>query len=137
MAEGRELAADQLELVERIQASVRAHGVQAHVPYLAWALWLIIFLPPFDFVSGDIWGPVVLVASAGGTVATFNYFHHRQQRVRLLPRPPWGWAAWGLWYGGLFIGAELAHVHYRWTIVAAAASLPLAAFAAWSLRTTG
>jgi hypothetical protein len=128
-------AADQLELVKRTQESVLAHRVKEHVPYIAWALWLLLFLPPLDFVNGNIWGPVVLMASAAGTVATYRYHRGRQQRVRLSNRPPWVWAVWGLWYGGLFIGTAVTHLDYRGTIVAIAAALPLAAYGAWLART--
>ena len=61
-------AAATLHQVRQIQERTIREGPQEWLVQLAWALWVLVFIPPFDLIDGNIWGPVVLVSSALGTL---------------------------------------------------------------------
>jgi len=121
--EARQLLAE----ADSTQEQVRARAPREHLVFLGWALFILVSLPPFDFVNPKIWGPVITVAAVIGTLITTRYFRQRGG-IRPAGRSPWwSWLAFSPWYGLMVIGAELTHsrLGWAWTLAAIGAALPL------------
>jgi hypothetical protein len=90
-------------------------------------------IPPFDVMSGNVWGPVVLIVAVAGTIATSAYFMRGNRRVRVLvaarATPWWYWLVWTLWYCSLLFGASALHtqVPVAYTVAGVASAVPLLA----------
>ncbi len=135
--QGTPTAADMLDQGRRVQDRVLRQGPRDWVVQAGWAAWVLVFIPPFDLLAGNLWGPVVLVASGMGTAVTFRYYRHRLRRVRpLASRPRWFWVVWSAWYLGLIVFAEVfsRHLGFAWTLAAVAAACPLLVWAWYSQR---
>lgn len=106
--------------------------------FLGWAVFLLVMLPPFDVVDGNVWGPIFSVAAIASWIATTRYSRHRDESVKILAAGQWSltWVPWGLWYGGLVVAAELLNnqVGFIWTLAAIGGALPLFAVGAHLAR---
>jgi hypothetical protein len=122
-------AARLLSSADELSTQVDAYAARESRAFLAWGLFALVALPPFDFVDGNIWGPVMLVASVAGWVATTRYYRERAGRVRLIAEGRSGvvWIVWMVWYAGLLVMAELLQprLGFIWTAAAVAAAVPL------------
>jgi hypothetical protein len=130
-------AAGMLQQARRVQQRVLRQGPRDWLVQAGWALWVLVFIPPFDLLSASVWGPVVLVSSASGTALTMRYYSTRLRRVRPLgPRPRWLWPVWSLWYLGWVIFAKVSspQLDVAWTLAAVAAAVPLLAYAGRARR---
>lgn len=127
-----ELAAGVLEHVRGVQQRVARHGARDWVVWAVWGLWVLVFIPPFDIVSGSAWGPIVLVSSIAGSLFTGRYYAKRIRQVRPLRPSRWGvWTVWGVWYVGWMVFAEVfsSRLAIAWTVAAVAAAVPLLVYA--------
>jgi hypothetical protein len=95
--------------------------------FMLWGIWVLVFVPPFNFVSGQIWGPIVWGASVVGGIATTAYFMIRARRVHWSRPSSWrNWLVVFVLYvlcmamGGVLQG----HVRYAWTIAALLGAIP-------------
>lgn len=129
-----EEAARLLDTADMLRGQVARGGARESRAFIGWGLFALVMLPEFDVVDGAIWGPVLTLAALAGWLITSRYYHERLGRVRLHARGRLGrvWLAWGIWYGGLVVMAELLHarVGFIWTIAAVCAALPLLLFGA-------
>ncbi len=129
-----EEAARLLGTADMLRGQVARGGAHESWAFIGWGVFALVMLPEFDVVNGAIWGPVLTLAALAGWLITSRYYHERLGRVRLHARGRLGlvWLAWGIWYGGLVVMAELLHsrVGFIWTIAAVCAALPLLLFGA-------
>jgi hypothetical protein len=125
-------AAELLASADTMRGRVSMNAARESRAFLGWSAFVLVMLPPFDVLDGAIWGPVILVVSLAGWFATTRYYHRRTERVRLDGYRRWRlvWVAWGAYYGGLVLAAQLldSRVGFIWTVVALVAALPLLAF---------
>jgi hypothetical protein len=140
---GRDEAVELLASAEAASRAVQARAAWDYRVYFAWAVWLLVFLPPLDFVNGALWSVVVTVTSALGTLLTVLYFCTRSRQVHLgrasrMRRWILFWLAWTPWYVAWVIGANSlqGHVGYAWTLAGIAGALPclVAGFVSWRSR---
>jgi len=129
-----EEAARLLGTAERLRGQVARGGARESRAFIGWGVFALVMLPEFDVLDGAIWGPVLTLVALAGWLITSRYYRERLGRVRLHARGRLGrvWLAWGVWYGGLVVMAELLHtrVGFIWTIAAVCAALPLLLFGA-------
>jgi hypothetical protein len=134
--ESPDTAAALLHEAQRVQDRVLQQGPRDWLIEVSWALWVLAFIPPFDVVRDDVWGPVVGVSSVVGTILTYRYYAIRHRRVHPLSPTRWQvWFVWAAWYGGWIGFAEVWHTRLdgTWTVAALAAAAPLLAHA-WRAR---
>lgn len=113
-------------------ADAAKEGIWSDTPkewrvFLLWGIWVLIFVPPFDFVSGNAWWPVVWIASLVGGVVTTAYFVSRSRRLHWTRQSSWrNWLVIFIFYGMSMATAAIVHSHFRyaWTTAALIASLP-------------
>jgi len=133
-----EEAARLLGAADTLSAHVTRGGARESRAFIAWGLFALAMLPPFDILDGAIWGPVLTLVALAGWLSTSRYYRVRLGRVRLNARGHLGrvWLAWGVWYGGLIVMAELTHprVGFMWTVAAIGAALPLLLYGAGLAR---
>ncbi|MHB1930955.1 MAG: hypothetical protein ACYDEN_08340 [Acidimicrobiales bacterium] len=131
-----ETASEQLRRVGLVRGAVLARAAKDYVVWWGWAAFVVVFLPPFDFVSGNLWGPVICVAAVAGTVLTGRYYAAHQRQVRRRRPSPWAWLVFASYYAALVVGAELAQSHFglAWTVAGVAAGLPMATYGSWLAR---
>lgn len=125
-------AEEMLREADRVRHRVLRQGPREWVIQASWAVWVLVFIPPFDVVRGAIWGPVVLVSSAAGTALTWRYYATRRARVRPMGPTPWQvWVVWSVWYIGWVVFANVMknRVATASLIAAVAAATPLLAYA--------
>lgn len=125
-------AAGLLYQAQQIQERTARAAPQEWLVQLAWALWVLVFVPPFDFVRGDLWGPVVGLSSAVGTVLCFRYYIRRYGRVHPLTGKQWRvWLVWSPWYAAWIAFANLFkdRIAFAATLAAIASAAPLLAYA--------
>ena len=143
MEHTRDDARDLLAQARATQQAVEARAAWDYRGYLAWALWLLIFLPPLDFLGGHRWGAIVTATSTAGTILTAVYFSSRARQVHLgramqIRRWIIFWAAWTVWFVAIVVGANLLHGHleYRWSVAGIAGALPclVAGYLSWRSR---
>ncbi len=129
-----EEAARLLGTADMLRGQVARSGARESRAFIGWGVFALMMLPEFGVVDGAIWGPVLTLAALAGWLITSRYYRERFGRVRLNARGRLGrvWLAWGIWYGGLVLMAELLHSHvgFIWTIAAVCAALPLLLFGA-------
>lgn len=58
-------ASQQLNRIEAPRRAVRSKAPFEHRVYLAWGLFVLLFLPPFDVVDGRVWNIVVCGRRSG------------------------------------------------------------------------
>lgn len=132
------MEAAQVEAARRLaEVEARRRTVERRVPweyrgYIGWALYLLVFLPPFDLVDHAVWGPVTLAGSLIGTAITSRYYHRRSGDVHLdramrLSRWWRVWLAFAVWYGLVLIFAftQQGRFALAWTVAGVAAAAPL------------
>lgn len=123
-----------LGTADMLRGQVARGGARESWAFIGWGLFALVMLPAFDVVDGAIWGPVLTLAALAGWLITSRYYRERLGRVRLHARGRlgWVWLAWGIWYGGLVVMAELLHsrVGFIWTFAAVCAAVPLLLFGA-------
>lgn len=143
MASSRNEAVEMLAQADAARRAVRSRAVWAYRGYFAWALWLLVFLPPLDFLNHKVWAPIVLAGSMVGTLLSVLYFATRMREVHLARASQtrrWVtfWAAWAPWYVACVVAARLLEPRFAlaWTSAAVAAALPvlIAAFRGWRSR---
>lgn len=130
--------ASQTEAAERLaEVEARKRAVERRAPweyrgYIGWGLFVLLFLPPFDFVNRAVWGTVTLFASMVGTVLTSLYFHRRSADVHLaraMQLSRWWrvWLGFCAWYALAltFAFTQQHHFALAWTVAGVAASAPL------------
>jgi hypothetical protein len=122
-------AAEFLATAEGLSSQVDRNTPHESRAFFAWAIFVLVMLPPFAVVNPNIWGPIITVVAVIGGVVTTRYFQRRTSRVL----PPGGgrswilWIPWGVWYGALIVMAELlqSHMKFIWAVAAVAAAIPL------------
>jgi hypothetical protein len=95
--------------------------------FVLWGIWVLAFVPPFDFLSGNSWWPVVWIASAAGGVATTVYFVSRSRRLHWTRQSSWrDWMVIFIFYALIMAAAAIVHSHFRyaWTTAALIAAIP-------------
>jgi hypothetical protein len=95
--------------------------------FLLWGIWVLVFVPPFDFFTGNAWWPVVWIASVVGGVATTAYFVSRSRRLHWTRQSSWrDWLVIFILYALIMASAAIVHSHFRyaWTTAALIAALP-------------
>ncbi len=130
-------AAATLHQLRRIQQRTVRKGPQEWLVQLAWALWVLVFIPPFDLIRGNIWGPVVLVSSALGTVICWCYYYRGYSRIHPLTGKQWRvWLFWSPWYGAWIVFANVFkdRISVAATIAAVASAAPLLGYALLNRR---
>jgi len=137
MDSAREEAQEALATAAANRRTVVQRAPWEYRVYLAWGLFVLLMLPPFDFVDHNLWGPVILVVAACGMAATAHYFRQRGGQVRLQralkeSRWRWVWSLYGVWYLGVVSAARLVESSHSlaWSVAALAAGLPLIAIGA-------
>ena len=140
---GKDEAVELLASAEAASRAVQARAAWDYRVYFAWAIWLLVFLPPLDFVNGALWGVVISATSALGTFLTILYFGTRARQVHLgratrMRRWILFWVAWTPWYVACVIGANAlrGHIGYAWTLAGIAGALPclVAGLVSWRSR---
>lgn len=143
MEGSRSEAVEMLAHADAAGRAVRSRAAWEYRGYLAWALWLLVFVPPLDFLNHNVWGPVVQFSSITGTFLTCLYFGVRSRHVHLgramhLRRWLVFWAAWTPWYVACIIGAHLLEPRFAlaWTSAGVAGALPVlvAGIRGWRAR---
>ena len=83
-----------------VAADAATMGIWSTTPkewkvFMLWGVWVLVFVPPFDFLTGNAWWPVVWIASAAGGVATTVYFVSRSRRLHWSRQSSWrvGWSS--------------------------------------------
>src|SRR4051812_47482917 len=101
-------AANLLATADGMRNRVEHHAARESRAFIGWAVFCLVMLPPFGFISASIWGPIICVAGFGGGVLTMQYFRRHARSVRL-STGAWSliWIPWGLWYGGWNAAAGL------------------------------
>jgi hypothetical protein len=125
-------AAAMLHQVRRVQERAVKAGPREWLVQMAWAVWVLLFIPPFDLIRGDIWGPVVLASSAVGTILCYRYYLRAYGRVHPLTPKQWRvWLWWSPWYGAWIVFANLFkdQIPVASTIAAVASAAPLLGYA--------
>lgn len=126
-------AADLLASADALRGRISRNAARESRAFLGWSAFVLVMLPPFDVVDHRIWGPIIMIAGLVGWFVTTRYYHQRTGRVRLDGYRRWGlvWWAWGAYYGGLILAAQLldSRIGFVWTAVAVVAAVPLLTFA--------
>jgi hypothetical protein len=125
-------AAALLHQVRRVQERTVKAGPREWLVQLAWAVWVLIFIPPFDVISGNVWGPVVLASSVLGTLICWRYYFTHYLRVHPLTRKQWRvWLVWSPWYAAWIVFANVYkdRIAIAATIAAVASAAPLLSYA--------
>jgi hypothetical protein len=125
-------AAAMLHQVQQVQDRTFKAGPKEWLVQMAWAGWVLLFIPPFDFVGGEIWGPVVLVSSAAGTIVCYRYYLRGYGRVHPLAPKQWRvWLVWSPWYAAWIVFANVFkdRTPVAATIAAVASAAPLLGYA--------
>jgi hypothetical protein len=121
----------------RVQERTVKAGPREWLVQMAWAVWVLVFVPPFDFISGNIWGPVVLASSAAGTIICWRYYIRGYGRVHPLTPKQWRvWLWWSPWYAAWIVFANVfkGDIPVAATIAAVASAAPLLGYALRSRR---
>jgi hypothetical protein len=125
-------AAQQLAEVEARRRAVERRAPWEYRGYIGWGLFVLLFLPPLDFISHAVWGPVIFGASLVGTVATSLYYHRRSADVHLgraMQLSRWWrvWLGFALWYAIVLTFAFTTQDRFAlaWTLAGVAAAIPL------------
>jgi len=113
-------------------AHAAKNGVWSSTPkewkvFLLWGIWVLVFVPPFDFLNGNLWWPIVCVASVVGGVVTTVYFVSRSHRLHWARQSSWrNWLVIFILYGVIMATAAIVQSHFRyaWTTAALIAALP-------------
>jgi acid phosphatase family membrane protein YuiD len=89
------------------------------VPFIGWGLFVLLGYPPFDFLNGNIWGPIISVVWIVGMILTFRYFRDKSARVHIFTSTPW--FVWVALVAATSLAVALAEgfqskYHYAWTI---------------------
>ena len=143
MTNPRSEAAAMLSRAQATGDAVRRRAAWDYRAYFAWGIWLLLCLPPFDFVNGTIWGIVVSVTSGVGTSLTILYFsfgarHVHLRRAMRVRRWLIFWAVWGAWYAAWIVAASYFHndISFAFTLVGIAGAVPcfIAGYASWRAR---
>lgn len=121
-----------LESAEQLGSRVRANTPNHARVLLAWAAYLVVFIPGFDIFDDTYWGPVVLVAGITGGLLTSRYYGKRAPKVRP-PRDlsPWMWLPWALFYIVATVIASVVHDDFgaAYTVAAFVSAVPLVVLA--------
>ena len=124
-------AAQQVAAANQIRTQVTSGAAKESRSFLGWGAFVLVMLPPFDVLNGNIWGPLLCIVALVGSVITWRYFEMRMNRIHLFKgqRQQWQlvWIPWSAWYAALVFSAEIFHSHFAftWTVCAIAASVPL------------
>jgi peptidoglycan biosynthesis protein MviN/MurJ (putative lipid II flippase) len=119
-----EPSGDPGELLRSVAAAKR--DIRSNTPkewkvFLLWGIWVLVFVAPFDFLNGNVWWPVVVVASVAGGVATTVYFVSRSRRLHWHRMSTWrNWLTIFIVYGMVMATAVVVQSHFRYTWAAAA-----------------
>ncbi|MEO9256471.1 MAG: hypothetical protein ABI305_13100 [Tepidiformaceae bacterium] len=119
---------------------MRAYAAWDYRAYFGWALWLLVFLPPLDFINGTVWGIVMTGAEGTGILVTVAYFASRSRGVhiaRALRMRRWFlfWVAWTPWFAACLVAAAALRDDFSFAFTAAgvAGALPclIVGLASW------
>lgn len=133
------------ELLAKAQAAERAVNSKAawdYRAYFGWAIWLLVAIPPLDFLP-HFWGTVVVITSMAGTLLTVLYFATRSRQVHLgraMQTKRWllFWGLWTPWYIAWVILAVALEKHFAlaWTTAGVAGAIPclVAGYLSWRAR---
>lgn len=130
-------AAGLLYRARQLQERAVAAAPKDWLVQVAWAVWVMVFIPPFDFVQGDLWGPVVVGSSVIGTVVCYRYYAERYGRVHPLAGKQWRvWLVWSPWYAAWIVFANVfrGRIAFAATLAAAASAGPLLGYALYNRR---
>lgn len=110
-----------LRSVAATKSDIRANTPKEWKVFLLWGIWVLVFVAPFDFLHGNMWWPVVVVASVAGGVATTAYFVSRSRRLHWHRMSTWrNWLTTFVVYGMVMATAVVVQGHFRYTWSAAA-----------------
>ena len=129
-ADDRKNSEDSGELLSAAYAARKAildGGPQEWRAFFLWGIWVLLFVPPFDFLNGNLWGPIVWGTSIIGAIVTTYYFWKRAQRVHWVRHSSWqNWLVIYICYGVIMGAAAFLHTHFRytWTVAALLAVVP-------------
>ena len=104
MTSPRDTALEMLARADAADRAVRGRAAWDYRAYFAWGIWLLVFIPPLDFINGAFWGILVAATSGVGTLLTVLYFSMRTRQVHLgraMRMRRWlvFWILWAPWYG--------------------------------------
>lgn len=113
--------------IRETQNRVIAQGPHEYVPFIGWGLFVLVGYPPFDFVSGNVWGPALSVLWIVGMLITYRYFRDKAARVHILTTTPWYvWVTLGVLTSAAAAFAEItqSRVHFAWSIAGLLLAIP-------------
>lgn len=116
-----------LNLVSTAKERVEARTPKEWRVFALWGCWVLVFVPPFDFVNGNQWWLVVVVSAVLGGIWTTMYLTIRSRRIHWARQFSWRvWPVIGVFYGIVMALAilEQGHIRYAWTSAALIGSLP-------------
>jgi hypothetical protein len=116
-----------LAAADAAKGRIRSDTPKEWKVFVLWGIWVLVFVPPFDFVDGRIWGPIVWSASLAGGVATMAYFVLRARRLHWARQTTWrNWLAVFVVYVLIMVMAGVLQGHFRfaWTAAAVLAAIP-------------
>lgn len=113
-------AAESLDHVNKIQHKIAAQGVQEHLPFIWWGLFILFGYPPFDYLNGNMWSLIVGIVWVIGMFLTFRYFREKTSRVHTFQYQSLKASiALGVltFITILFANVLQPNFHYTWTII--------------------
>lgn len=127
--------------VERRRREVARGGPNGYAIAIAWGLFVLIFLPLFDFFPGQIIGPTMSVGAVIGAILT-SVYARRCELLKVIPRldnkKVWVllWIRWTIWYIVVLAAAEWlsGRVALTWTMAGILSALPLFIYGLRGLR---
>ena len=113
-------AAESLSRVAKTQQEIVAQGAHEYLPFMWWGLFILFGYPPFDYVNGNIWSPIIGLTWIIGMVLTYRYFKDRTARVHTFRQKSLkaSIALGVITFVGITVSEVLTSKHYHvWTIV--------------------
>lgn len=113
-------ATESLERVAKAQRDIVARGAKEYLPFMWWGLFILFGYPPFDYVKGNIWGPIIGLTWIIGMVFTYRYFKNRTSRVHIFRQKSLkvSIALGVITFIGIGVAEVLTLKHYHiWTVV--------------------
>ena len=120
------------ELAQRRQ-SVVSQGPNERLIAFAWALFVLLFVPTFDFIHPAIAGGIISGAAVIGFGLTGLYCLRRDRTVKPRSNAWIMWVAWGVWYAIIWTVSPLFDERFGliYTYAGVASALPLFVYSLW------
>ena len=67
-------ASQALAQVKGAQSEITKRSAKEYVPWIIWGLYFVLFYPPFDYVSPEVWGTFCAIAAAVSGLTTLCMF---------------------------------------------------------------